>query len=74
MLLEEKIKIINIKENESNKAGAEDKFNRVDIFVENDHGELLIIEITFLTRTCIFRCFFTLNPRAKILDTNQKIS
>ena len=33
-LLNEKIKIINIKESESNKANAEDKFNRVDIFVE----------------------------------------
>jgi len=45
VLLKEKIKIINIKESESNKANAEDKFNRVDIFVENTHGELLIVEM-----------------------------
>ena len=45
VLLEEKIKIINIKESESNKLSVHDKFNRVDIFVENTHGELLIIEL-----------------------------
>ena len=45
VLLGEKIKIINIKESESNKASAIDKFNRVDILVENSYGELLIIEI-----------------------------
>ena len=45
VLLNEKIKIINIKESESNKASAHDKFNRVDILVENSHGELLIIEM-----------------------------
>ena len=45
VLLEEKIKIINIKESESNKASAMDKYNRVDILVENTHGELLIIEL-----------------------------
>ena len=45
VLLSEKIKIINIKESESNKSSADDKFNRVDILVENTHGELLIIEM-----------------------------
>ena len=45
VLLDEKIKIINIKESESNKSSADDKFNRVDILVENTYGELLIIEM-----------------------------
>ena len=45
VLLNEKVKIINIKESESIQANATDKFNRVDILVENDHGELLIIEM-----------------------------
>ena len=45
VLLNEKIKIINIKESEANQEIATAKFNRVDIFVENIHGELLIIEM-----------------------------
>ncbi len=45
VLLEQDIKIINIKESESNQEYAEDKFNRVDILVENSAGELFIIEM-----------------------------
>ena len=45
VLLGEKINIINIRESESNKASADDKFKRVDILVENTFGELLIIEM-----------------------------
>jgi predicted transposase/invertase (TIGR01784 family) len=45
VLLDEKIKIKYIKESESNQTSPVDKFNRVDIFVENSHGELLIIEV-----------------------------
>ena len=45
VLLKEEIKIIQIKESESNQEHHNDKFNRVDILVENQHGELLIIEI-----------------------------
>ena len=45
VLLKEEDKIISIKESESNKASAKDRFNRVDILVENRHGELLIIEM-----------------------------
>ena len=45
VLLEEDIKIINIKESESNQEHVDDKFNRVDILVENRAGELLIIEM-----------------------------
>ena len=39
------VKIKQILESESNKETADDKFNRVDILVENDKGELIIIEI-----------------------------
>ena len=45
VLLEEDVKIVSIRESEGNREHPADKFNRVDIFVENSHGELLIIEI-----------------------------
>jgi len=45
VLLNEKIKIINIKESEANQESVTAKFNRVDIFVENSHSELMIIEM-----------------------------
>ena len=45
VLLNEEVKIINIKESEGNKEHPKDKFNRVDVLVENSHGELLIIEV-----------------------------
>ena len=45
VLLNEEVKIINLKESESNQESPEAKFNRVDIFVENSFGELMIIEI-----------------------------
>jgi len=45
VLLGEDIKIISIKESEGNQEHAKDKFNRVDIFVENSKGEFLIIEM-----------------------------
>ena len=45
VLLNEQLKIINIKESESNQEYPEDKFNRVDILVENVHNELIIIEL-----------------------------
>jgi conserved hypothetical protein (putative transposase or invertase) len=44
-LLNEEVTIISLKESESNQENPESKFNRVDIFVENSHGELMIIEI-----------------------------
>ena len=44
-LLREDIKIQQILESESNKETADDKFNRVDILVEDSKGELIIIEI-----------------------------
>ena len=45
VLLKEDIKIINIKDSESNQTDADDKFNRVDILVENSASELFIIEM-----------------------------
>jgi predicted transposase/invertase (TIGR01784 family) len=44
-LLNDEVKIKQILESESNKETADDKFNRVDILVENQKGELIIIEI-----------------------------
>jgi predicted transposase/invertase (TIGR01784 family) len=45
VLLGEDVKIINITDPEGNQARAKEKFNRVDILVENDKKELLIIEM-----------------------------
>lgn len=45
VLLNEYVKIINIKDSESNKDKPDGKFNRVDILAENKHGEMLIIEM-----------------------------
>ena len=44
-LLEEEVKIKHILESEGNKEEADDKFNRGDILVENQKGELVIIEV-----------------------------
>ena len=44
-LLESEIRIKQILESEGNKETENDKFNRVDILVENDKGELIIIEV-----------------------------
>ncbi len=44
-LLGEEIKIKQILESESNKETEDDKFNRVDVLVENSKGELVIIEV-----------------------------
>lgn len=44
-LLGEDIKIKQVLESESNKKTENDKFNRVDILVENQKGELVIIEV-----------------------------
>ena len=44
-LLYDDIKIKTIFDSESNKKDASDKFNRVDILVENKKGEIIIIEV-----------------------------
>ena len=45
VVLGEKIKILSIEDSESNQANAKDKFNRVDIIVKNDIGQILIVEL-----------------------------
>ncbi len=44
-LLGQEVTIKQVLESESNKETATDKFNRVDILVENEKGELIIIEV-----------------------------
>jgi len=44
-LLHEDVTIMNISESEGNQDDATDKFNRVDILVENSNKELIIIEL-----------------------------
>jgi predicted transposase/invertase (TIGR01784 family) len=44
-LLKQEIKVISILESETNREDESDKFNRVDLLVENQHGELIVIEI-----------------------------
>jgi predicted transposase/invertase (TIGR01784 family) len=44
-LLGEEVKIKQVLDGESNKETEDDKFNRVDILVENEKGELVIIEV-----------------------------
>jgi predicted transposase/invertase (TIGR01784 family) len=44
-LLYQDIKIKKILESESNKESADNKFNRVDILVENQNGDLVIVEL-----------------------------
>jgi predicted transposase/invertase (TIGR01784 family) len=44
-LLGKEVKIKHILESEGNKETKDDKFNRVDILVENEDGELVIIEV-----------------------------
>jgi predicted transposase/invertase (TIGR01784 family) len=46
-LLRQKITITSIAESESNQQYENDKYNRVDILVENDKKELLLIELQF---------------------------
>ena len=41
----EKFTIVKFLESEGNQTDEEDKFNRVDILVESDRGELIIFEI-----------------------------
>lgn len=44
-LLNDEVRIKQILDSESNKETEDDKFNRVDILVENEKGELVIIEV-----------------------------
>ena len=44
-LLREEITVVNLLESESSQEDESDKFNRVDLLVENSRGELIIIEV-----------------------------
>ncbi|PCI21690.1 MAG: hypothetical protein COB67_13890 [SAR324 cluster bacterium] len=46
-LLKEEIQIQEVLESESNKEDRSDKFNRVDLKVKNEQGEILIIEVQY---------------------------
>jgi len=46
-LLNDNISICNLLESESNREGETEKYNRVDLLVENQAGELIIIEIQY---------------------------
>lgn len=45
VLLGEKLRIVEILESESNQNEYDDKFNRVDMLVKNDKGDLIIVEV-----------------------------
>ena len=45
VVLKEDIKIKNLLESEGNQAYKDDKYNRVDILVENSQGELMLVEV-----------------------------
>jgi hypothetical protein len=44
-LLEKDIKVLSVLESEANQQDESDKFNRVDLAVEDEHGQLFIIEV-----------------------------
>jgi predicted transposase/invertase (TIGR01784 family) len=54
-LLSREIKITNVLESESNKEHSLDKYNRVDIVVEDTEGEIILIELQFITEIDYFQ-------------------
>ncbi|EDN67728.1 conserved hypothetical protein [Beggiatoa sp. PS] len=53
-LLKQPIQIQEILESESNKTTRDDKYNRVDALVKNQHGELILIELQYKTEYDFF--------------------
>ncbi|MBR5375073.1 MAG: PD-(D/E)XK nuclease family transposase, partial [Paludibacteraceae bacterium] len=53
VLLGRKVEIVEVLESESNQQTLDDKFNRVDMMVKADDGELFIVEVQ-LTRDLYF--------------------
>jgi len=53
-LLKQPIQIQEILESESNKSTRDDKYNRVDALVKNQHGELILIELQYKTEYDFF--------------------
>jgi len=54
VLLRRQITIINIPESQGNKSDASDKVNAVDILCENEHKELILIELQYNSETNYF--------------------
>ncbi|MDR1594501.1 MAG: Rpn family recombination-promoting nuclease/putative transposase, partial [Prevotellaceae bacterium] len=54
-LLKREVRITNVLESESNKADAQDKYNRIDIVVEDTEGEIILIELQFLLEIDYFQ-------------------
>ncbi|MDR1485684.1 MAG: Rpn family recombination-promoting nuclease/putative transposase, partial [Planctomycetaceae bacterium] len=54
-LLKTDVKVKNIGESESNKEHADDKYNKVDILVEDVLGEIILIELQFTSQSDYFR-------------------
>ncbi|MDR1171066.1 MAG: PD-(D/E)XK nuclease family transposase [Bacteroidales bacterium] len=54
-LLGRQVKITNVLESESNKVSAKDRFNRVDVVVEDKTGEIILIELQFMMEIDYFQ-------------------
>ena len=55
VLLRRDIKIMNIPESEGNSEEADDKINKVDILCENEHKELILIELQYNSENDYFQ-------------------
>ena len=49
VFLNEKVEIVEILESEGNQEAADDKFNRVDIKAKNPKGEIIIVEVLYIS-------------------------
>ena len=49
VFLNEKVEIVEILESEGNQEVADDKFNRVDIKAKNSNGEIIIVEVLYIS-------------------------
>jgi predicted transposase/invertase (TIGR01784 family) len=77
-LLRQKITITSIAESESNQQHENDKYNRVDILVENDKKELIIIELQFYGEDDYFQRMLygvskTITDNMSLGDSYEKI-
>ncbi|MBF0202501.1 MAG: PD-(D/E)XK nuclease family transposase [Desulfamplus sp.] len=71
LLEDENIKILNLLESEGNQSHADDKFNRVDLMVEDSLGRKIIIEIQNTRETdYLERLLF---GTSKVIVENQKL-
>jgi predicted transposase/invertase (TIGR01784 family) len=54
-LLEREVRITSVLESESNKSSLKDKYNRVDVIVEDTQGEIILIELQFMPEMDYFQ-------------------